>query len=173
MLYEDRGGEEPWRGVKAGLIAAGLLAALTAVPLLFTAGTAPLAGAKWPWACAKPLGALVPGPAADQALHEPEPCASGLAVLVKRIWSFLISDAGQFFFASAATLRAVFFYLRRSPLPEANRLADYLIAALVLLILAGMLETRSIVRYSLQCQQPRPLVMAAWQPPARLDTKSA
>jgi hypothetical protein len=80
------------------------------------------------------------------------------------MWSFLISDAGQFLFASAATLRAFFFYLRRSPLPEANHLADSLMAAAVLLILAGLLESRSILKHSLQCQQTRPVVMAAWQP---------
>src|SRR5262249_32769389 len=138
ILYQEPVEAQSWRGFRAGLVAAGVLAALATVPLMLAAKTVPVGDSKRPWACAQSLGALGSGTAPDRALHGDKPCADGLAGLLKRLWSFLVSDEGHFLFASAATLRAFFFYLRRSPLPEANHFADYLIAALILIILAGL-----------------------------------
>jgi len=166
ILYQEHG--EARRGFKAGLIAAGLLVVLAAVPFKFPSEADKLAGSHRPWLCVQSLGAFTPGPVADRAHDGREPCAETLAGLLKRLWSFLISDEGHFLFGSAATLRAFFFYLRRSPLPEAHHLADTLKAGLVLLILLGLLESRSILTRGPQCREAVPVAMAAWQPPERL-----
>ncbi|MGO8953629.1 MAG: hypothetical protein ACLPWS_06280 [Rhodomicrobium sp.] len=97
--------------------------------------------------------------AADSGLYEPELCVKLLTGLLHKTWSFLISDGGRYFFASLATLRALIFYLRRSLMPEARQLADVLITALFLLVLAAAAESQSVINHAVQCRGSQPVAL--------------
>ncbi len=57
-----------------------------------------------------------------------EPCATAIISNFERFWTFLVSYEAQLLFMCAATVRAIFYYLLRSPMREARDLA-YAIAA--------------------------------------------
>jgi hypothetical protein len=61
-----------------------------------------------------------------------ETCNELLVGDLKHLWSFMKSDDGQMAFLSLATIRALFYYLLRNPLPEARELGC---AALVMCLL--------------------------------------
>ncbi len=62
------------------------------------------------------------------------------------------SDNGHLVFASLATVRAILHYLRRSPLPEAEQLADVIVAALVILLVIAVTENQTAIKSALQCK---------------------
>ena len=80
------------------------------------------------------------------------PCADILIDLIKQALGFLQSDDGRYFFASIATLKAIFYYLRRSPLPEAQDLADVLTAALAMMIIIAAMENQIAIKNALLCR---------------------
>src|SRR5271165_6399844 len=55
-------------------------------------------------------------------------CEAVLMNHFERIWAFITSWEGQLLFMVAATVRAIFYYLLRNPMPEARELA-YVMAA--------------------------------------------
>lgn len=101
------------------------------------------------------------GAAANTVMHGPEPCINVLTGTAQQLWTFLISNDGHFLFASLATYKALLYYLRRSPLTEAKHLADVLITAMLLFVLAAALESPSAIRHAFQCHEFQPTAMNA------------
>jgi len=68
------------------------------------------------------------------------PCGTDLANELTRFWTFLKSDQGQMVFLVTATIRAIFYYLLRNPLPEARELACAISAVGVFVTLIAVSE---------------------------------
>ncbi len=59
-----------------------------------------------------------------------------------QLWEFVKSDKAQMLFLIAATVRAIFYYLMKSPLPEARELACTLVVVCCFAAAAVILEVR-------------------------------
>ncbi|MFY9657202.1 MAG: hypothetical protein WAK01_11555 [Methylocystis sp.] len=81
-----------------------------------------------------------------------EPCLDAFSRGLWQGWNFLKSDEGHLVFASIATLRAIFYYLRRSPLPEASDLAHVLAVTLAVIVVIAVSENQTAIKIALQCK---------------------
>ncbi len=113
------------------------------------------------------------GAAANTGMYGPEPCINVLTGTAQQLWSFLIGNEGHYLFASLATYKALLYYLRRSPLTEAKHLADVLITALLLFVLAAALESPSAIRHAFQCHEFQPTAMNTGPQAGRRATASS
>lgn len=83
-----------------------------------------------------------------------QPCAGAVAGTFQKAWHFIASNEGHVLFASLATLRAIFYYLRRSPLPEAQDLAHVLAVTLAVLVTIAVSENQAAIKTAFQCKKP-------------------
>jgi FlaA1/EpsC-like NDP-sugar epimerase len=81
-----------------------------------------------------------------------EPCIAIAVETIDQAWKFFNSDEGHYLFVSLATLRAIFYYLGRSTLPEANELAHTLAVALAVLLVAAVTENKTAIKNALECK---------------------
>jgi hypothetical protein len=81
-----------------------------------------------------------------------KPCADVFITAAQQAWIFLKSDGGHIVFASLATVRAIFYYLRRSPLPEADQLANAFVAGLLVLAIIAITENKTAIKNAFQCK---------------------
>lgn len=81
-----------------------------------------------------------------------EPCIAIAVDTIDQAWKFFNSDEGHYLFVSLATLRAIFYYLGRSSLPEANELAHTLAVALAVLLVAAVTENEAVIKNALECK---------------------
>jgi hypothetical protein len=90
-------------------------------------------------------------------MFETNTCATLIAREIAHLYAFLNSDAGQLCFAAIATWRAILYYCRRSPYPEASDLASAMIAGAILaaLIAAQEAELSGRVKLVLSCKGPK------------------
>ncbi len=94
------------------------------------------------------------------------PCVAVAVETVDQAWKFFRSDEGHYLFGSLATLRAIFYYLGRSSLPEANELAHTLAIALAALLVVAVTENKAAIKYALQCKSsPLNLPKSSPKPP--------
>ncbi len=98
-----------------------------------------------------------------------EPCVAIAVDTIDHAWKFFNSDEGHYLFVSLATLRAIFYYLGRSSLPEANELAHTLAVALAALLVIAVTENKAAIKNALECKgspanfpasSPKPLLQA-------------
>jgi hypothetical protein len=81
-------------------------------------------------------------------------CLDALTGGLRQGWSILKSDEGHLVFASLATLRAIFYYLRRSPLPEASDLAHALAVTLAVIAVIMVSENKTAIKIAFHCKGP-------------------
>jgi hypothetical protein len=78
----------------------------------------------------------------EDTMLESRHCADFLIAAFSQLWSFLMSKEGDFLFASLATGRAIFHYLRRSSVQEARELAAGLVVAMIFAVLVTVAESK-------------------------------
>jgi hypothetical protein len=75
-------------------------------------------------------------------MPESQHCTEYLIEAFRQLWLFLVSNDGQFFFASIATVRAIIHYLDRSRIAPARDLAAAILVATILAVVIAASESR-------------------------------
>jgi hypothetical protein len=95
-------------------------------------------------------------------------CGVALFSEFERFWLFLKSNECQLLFLSFATLRAVFYYLRRHRMREARELAHVMLATGLFAAFIAISETyppKWMTRLVIECTESRTRIVDAQVPP--------